>query len=58
MNHDVTEFAEVSAAQALEQIEQLVRFALKQQLIAPLDESFARNALLDLFRFAEPVEAK
>ncbi|MBJ6361335.1 UDP-glucose--hexose-1-phosphate uridylyltransferase [Paenibacillus sp. GCM10012307] len=58
MNHDVTvtKTEEAFAAQALEQIEQLVRFARKQHLIASSDTAFVRNALLDLFHFAEPYE--
>lgn len=36
-------------------IERLVRFALRQKLIEPLDEAFARNALLDLFGLTEPL---
>lgn len=46
----------VTAEQALVQIEQLVRFGLKQGLIEPLDEAYARNALLDLLGFSEPLE--
>jgi UDPglucose--hexose-1-phosphate uridylyltransferase len=37
-------------------IERLIRFALRKGLIQPLDEYQARNALLDLFRLAEPFD--
>jgi len=37
-------------------IERLVRFALERGLLEPLDTAAARNALLDLFRFGEPLE--
>ncbi|RXZ84068.1 UDP-glucose--hexose-1-phosphate uridylyltransferase [Paenibacillaceae bacterium] len=41
---------------ALHNIERLVRFGLDSGLTAPLDESFVRNALLDLFGFTEPLD--
>ncbi|WP_274649429.1 UDP-glucose--hexose-1-phosphate uridylyltransferase [Paenibacillus humicola] len=44
------------AAEALLQIERLVRFALQRGMIEPLDVYAARNALLDLFNFDEPYE--
>lgn len=37
-------------------IERLVRFALRNGLIEPLDVECARNALLDLFRLGEPAD--
>ncbi|QAY66897.1 UDP-glucose--hexose-1-phosphate uridylyltransferase [Paenibacillus protaetiae] len=43
---------------ALLAIERLVQFALQRGLIEPLDQSAARNSLLDLFRFAEPYEGE
>ncbi|XEC93601.1 UDP-glucose--hexose-1-phosphate uridylyltransferase [Paenibacillus tarimensis] len=50
--------AQSAAAQgALLHIEQLVLFGLANDMIAPLDVCFARNALLDLFRFTEPLES-
>lgn len=39
---------------ALHAIEQLVLFALRQQLIAPSDEDYSRNVLLEQFGFSEP----
>jgi len=45
-----------SAEQALLQIERLVQFAHQQQMIQTADIDFARNALLDLFKFDEPYE--
>lgn len=44
-----------SAQHALLQIERLVQFALQQQMIQHTDSSYARNALLDLFKFDEPL---
>ncbi len=44
----------ITAAQALDAIDQLVAFALRQQLIEPLDRHYCRNLLLDLFRFDAP----
>jgi UDPglucose--hexose-1-phosphate uridylyltransferase len=43
-----------SAEEAKRLIERLVRYAMHNGMLAPLDESYARNALIDLFRFAEP----
>jgi UDPglucose--hexose-1-phosphate uridylyltransferase len=43
-----------SAEEAKILIERLVRYASLSGMLEPLDESFARNALLDLFRFPEP----
>lgn len=43
---------------ALIRIEQLVRFGLRQGLLQPLDADSARNALLDLFGFAQPYEGE
>lgn len=40
--------------EALTLIERLVQFARQKELLEPADVSFGRNALLDLFRFAEP----
>lgn len=40
---------------ALHAIEQLVLFALRQQLIAPSDEDYSRNVLLEQFGFSEPL---
>jgi len=39
---------------ALHAIEQLVLFALRQQLISPSDEDYSRNVLLEQFSFNEP----
>lgn len=47
-----------SAEQALLQIERLVQFAYQQQLIQKTDIDYARNALLDLFKFDEPYEGE
>ena len=43
---------------ALLQIERLVQFAIKNNMIQPEDEAYTRNALLDLFSFDEPFEGK
>lgn len=43
-----------SGQQALHAIEQLVLFALHQQLIQPADADYSRNALLEQFGFSEP----
>lgn len=48
----------VMASDALVRIEQLVRFALAEGMIEPLDVSASRNALLDLFGFTEPFEGE
>ncbi|RIX50866.1 UDP-glucose--hexose-1-phosphate uridylyltransferase [Paenibacillus nanensis] len=44
----------VSADEALLLIERLLQFARRNKLLHELDMSAGRNALLDLFRFAEP----
>lgn len=49
---------EASRERALLAIERLVRFALRRGLAEPLDEHAVRNALLDLFGFAEPYEGE
>ncbi|GFN33071.1 UDP-glucose--hexose-1-phosphate uridylyltransferase [Paenibacillus xylaniclasticus] len=46
----------MTAEQAALCIERLVRFALQRGMLDPFDESYARNALLDLFRFTAPYE--
>lgn len=43
-----------SAPEAQLLIERLLQFAQQRELLHELDVSFARNALLDLFRFTEP----
>lgn len=43
-----------AAHKALHAIEQLVLFAQRQQLIAPADEDYSRNVLLEQFGFNEP----
>ncbi|MUT68453.1 UDP-glucose--hexose-1-phosphate uridylyltransferase [Paenibacillus sp. NEAU-GSW1] len=48
--------AAATAEDALLLIERLVRFALREGMIKPLDTSAARNALLELFGFTEPYE--
>ncbi|CAM4456087.1 UDP-glucose--hexose-1-phosphate uridylyltransferase [Paenibacillus tarimensis] len=48
----------VTPEEAQQLIEQLVRFALNNGMIDPLDEPFSRNALLDLFGFREPYEGE
>ncbi|HIW32857.1 MAG TPA: UDP-glucose--hexose-1-phosphate uridylyltransferase [Candidatus Paenibacillus intestinavium] len=47
-----------TAEQALLQIERLVQFADQQQMIQRADIDYARNALLDLFKFDEPYEGE
>lgn len=41
---------------ALHAIEQLVLFALHQELIQPADVDYSRNELLDQFGFSEPYD--
>ncbi|GMK42065.1 galactose-1-phosphate uridylyltransferase [Paenibacillus sp. CCS19] len=48
--------APIDADQAAMLIERLVRFGLQRGMIDPLDESYTRNALLELFRFTAPYE--
>ncbi|WP_127533558.1 UDP-glucose--hexose-1-phosphate uridylyltransferase [Paenibacillus kobensis] len=48
----------ITAEQAALLIERLVRFALQRGMIDAFDESYARNALLDLFRFTAPYEGE
>ncbi|MDF2836868.1 MAG: UDP-glucose--hexose-phosphate uridylyltransferase [Paenibacillus sp.] len=43
--------------EALANIEKLLAFALNKGMLGNEDLAYARNALLDLFRFAEPAEA-
>lgn len=44
----------LAGQKALHAIEQLVLFALRQQLIAPADYDYSRNVLMDQFGFSEP----
>lgn len=48
----------VDADQAALLIERLVRFGLQRGMIDPLDESYTRNALLELFQFTAPYEGE
>jgi len=47
-----------TAEEAKRDIERLVRYAMANGMLEPLDESYARNALLDLFRLSEPATAR
>lgn len=49
---------ELAAEQAALLIERLVRFALRRGMLDAFDESYARNALLDLFGFTAPYEGE
>lgn len=50
------EHAVPAPSEALLLIERLLQFGLQRKLLHELDLAAARNALLDLFRFAEPYE--
>lgn len=52
----MTAQATTTSEQALLQIERLVHFAYEQNMIQATDMAYARNALLDLFKFDEPYE--
>jgi len=50
--------AAVDADQAAMLIERLVRFGLQRGMMDPLDESYTRNSLLELFQFTAPYEGE
>lgn len=56
MNMATKPVSQETSERALAAIEDLVGYALRQRMIAPLDVEDARNALLDLFGFTEPGE--
>ncbi|EFM10521.1 UDP-glucose--hexose-1-phosphate uridylyltransferase [Paenibacillus curdlanolyticus YK9] len=52
----MTEQHQIDAEQAALLIERLVQFSRQRGMVEPMDESYVRNLLLDLFRFNAPHE--
>ncbi|MBD2844905.1 UDP-glucose--hexose-1-phosphate uridylyltransferase [Paenibacillus sp. IB182496] len=57
-NANTAVVSEAATASALEAIERLLGYGLREGMLQPLDEAFTRNALLELFGLPAPYEGQ